>query len=70
MGSPAIEPANLSTEDWALLAHLLALHQKLLLAEIRHTDKRAFRDALHERLNQVEGLLARIPSPEPADQPA
>ena len=60
MGSPAIEPANLSAEDWALLAHLLALHQKLLLAEIRHTDKRAFRDALHERLNHVEDLLRRV----------
>lgn len=70
MGTPAIEPPNLNQEDWALIAHLLALHQRLLLAEIRHTDKRAFRDALHERLNQVESLLNRIPTPQAAEQPS
>ncbi len=64
MGTPAFEAPNLNHEDWALIAHLLALHQRLLLAEIRHTDKRAFRDALHERLDQVEGLLNRIPVPQ------
>lgn len=70
MGSPMIVPANLTQEDWELIAHLLALHQRLLLAEIRHTDKRAFRDALHDRLNQVESLLGRIPVPVPAENPA
>lgn len=69
MGTPAIESPNLNQEDWALIAHLLALHQRMLLAEIRHTDKRAFRDALHERLNQVEGLLSRIPVPQRDEQP-
>ena len=70
MSTPANEPQHLTSEDWALIAHLLALHQRLLLAEIRHTDKRAFREALHERLNQVEALLSRLPVPQRQEQNA
>lgn len=70
MDTPAIDSPILTPDDWALIAHLLALHQRLLLAEIRHTDKRAFRDALHERLNQVESLMSRLPTPLRAEQPA
>jgi len=60
MAHPAMEHPVLSQEDWELIALLLEAKQRELLAEIRHTDKRAFRDALHERLDQVESLLKRI----------
>jgi hypothetical protein len=60
MANTAIETPILNQEDWTLIAHLLETKQRDLLAEIRHTDKRAFRDALHERLNHVEDLLRRV----------
>jgi len=61
MANPTMTAPQLTPEDWELLAHLLECKQRELLAEIRHTTKRAFREALHERLNQVEELLRRIP---------
>lgn len=67
MTTPATLTPTLKPEDWELIAHLLECKQRELLAEIRHTTKRAFRDALHERLEQVEALLHKIPGPaEPA----
>ncbi|MFZ5928507.1 MAG: hypothetical protein ACOYX1_13805 [Acidobacteriota bacterium] len=61
MASPTMAAPQLEPEEWELLAHLLECKQRELLAEIRHTTKRAFRDALRERLNQVEELLGKIP---------
>jgi hypothetical protein len=61
MANPTMTAPQLKPEDWELLAHLLECKQRELLAEIRHTTKRAFREALHERLNQVEELLGKIP---------
>lgn len=62
MADQPLETPSLSPDEWALIADLLELKQRSLLSEIRHTDKRAFREALHERLSQVDDLLKRIPS--------
>ncbi|MEJ5369721.1 MAG: hypothetical protein WHT08_15520 [Bryobacteraceae bacterium] len=61
MATPTMAAPQLRPDEWELLAHLLECKQRELLAEIRHTTKRAFREALHERLNQVEELLGKIP---------
>lgn len=61
MASPTMAAPQLRPDEWELLAQLLECKQRELLAEIRHTTKRAFREALHERLNQVEELLGKIP---------
>lgn len=61
MGMSSVAAPQLRPEEWELVAQLLECKQRELLAEIRHTTKRAFRDALHERLDQVEELLAKIP---------
>jgi|WetSurMetagenome_2_1015567.scaffolds.fasta_scaffold353127_3 hypothetical protein len=63
MANQSVETPALSPHEWSLIAQLLEAKQRELLAEIRHTDKRAFRDALHERLEQVDRLLERIPIP-------
>ncbi len=61
MASPTMAAPQLEPEEWELLAQLLENKQRELLAEIRHTTKRAFREALHDRLNHVEELLGKIP---------
>lgn len=61
MATPTLAAPQLRPEEWELLAHLLECKQRELLAEIRHTTKRAFREALHERLEEVEELLGKIP---------
>jgi hypothetical protein len=61
MAEMDMEAPVLSQEEWALVAQLLENKQHVLLAEIRHTDKRAFRDALKERLEQVDHLLEKLP---------
>lgn len=61
MATPILAAPQLRPEEWELLAQLLECKQRELLAEIRHTTKRAFREALHERLDQVEQLLGKIP---------
>lgn len=61
MATPTMAAPQLRPDEWELLAHLLECKQRELLAEIRHTTKRAFREALHERLDQVEQLLRKIP---------
>jgi hypothetical protein len=52
----------LSEEEWALVARLLASKQRELLGEIRHTDRRAFREELQRQLGTVQSLLDRIPA--------
>lgn len=69
MASPTMAAPQLQPEEWELLRHLLECKQRELLAEIRHTTKRTFREALHERLNQVEELLGKIPSGAGAAEP-
>ncbi|MGB9610010.1 MAG: hypothetical protein ACPL7M_03485 [Bryobacteraceae bacterium] len=68
MATPTMAAPQLKPEEWELLAQLLECKQRELLAEIRHTTKRAFKEALHERLGQVEELLRKIPRAEPAEQ--
>jgi len=68
MATPTMAAPQLKPEEWELLAQLLECKQRELLAEIRHTTKRAFKEALHERLEQVEELLRKIPRAEPPEQ--
>lgn len=51
----------LSEEEWSLVSRLLESRQHDLLAEIRHTDRRAFREELHRQLSLIETLLDKIP---------
>ncbi|MBI5085962.1 MAG: hypothetical protein HZB13_15360 [Acidobacteria bacterium] len=62
MAGTETEGYVLSPEEWELIAQLLEQKQRELLSEIRHTDKRTFREALRERLEQVESLLRHIPA--------
>lgn len=62
MAKTLIQTPILSQEEWALLARLLESRQRDLLAEIRHTDRRAFRDELHRQLEIVESLIERVPA--------
>lgn len=68
MATPTMAAPQLKPEEWELLGQLLECKQRELLAELRHTTKRAFREALHERLEQVEELLGKIPRLEPPAQ--
>jgi hypothetical protein len=54
---------TLTSDELALLAMLLEGKQKVLLAEIRHTSRREFRDCLRDRLTLVENILSRLPAP-------
>ena len=54
---------TLSEEDWAQIAQLLDSKYREINSEIRHTDKRAYKDALRERLEQVDRLRSKIPIP-------
>ena len=63
MADTEIQTPSLTEEDWAQIALLLESKQREIHTEIRHTDKRAYREALHERLNQVERLRNKIPVP-------
>ena len=62
MNSTAHEPLNLPGEELAILAELLELARTRLLIEIRHTDRRAFRDELRHRLTLVDSLIERYAS--------
>jgi hypothetical protein len=57
--SPSHEPLTLSSEELAILTELLESERSRLLVEIRHTDHRAYRDALHHKLDVVEELVRR-----------
>jgi hypothetical protein len=59
MNATTHEPLNLHREEMAVLAELLESERAKLLAEIRHTHHRTFRDELRQRLTLVEGLIER-----------
>ncbi|HUI55462.1 MAG TPA: hypothetical protein VLY04_10845 [Bryobacteraceae bacterium] len=59
MNATTQEPLNLTNEELAILAELLESERTKLLIEIRHTDRRSFRDELRHRLMVVEGLVER-----------
>ena len=50
----------LTDQEWALLAELLEAEQRELPVEIRHTDSRAYKEQLLQRLRVVDGLMARL----------
>ena len=53
------EPIQLNSEQAELVAELLESERARLMVEIRHTDHRAYRDELRQRLDAVESLLGR-----------
>ncbi len=57
-----VEVPVLNEREWALIAQLLDAEHKELLAEIRHTDRRIFRETLKERLDLIESLREKIPT--------
>lgn len=52
---------QLAGEEIAVLTELLESERSRLLVEIRHTDHRAYREELRQRLDIVERLVARLP---------
>jgi len=62
--TPAHEPFNLTSRDVAILAELLEAERTRVLVEIRHTNHRAYRDELKERVNALEDLIQRFRTPE------
>ncbi len=59
MNTRSHEPLNLTGGEAEILAELLASEHAKLLIEIRHTDHRAFREKLRQRLETVERLMER-----------
>lgn len=59
MNSAIHEPISLKNEELSVLIELLESERAKLLVEIRHTDRRVFRDQLRQRLAVVEGLMER-----------
>ncbi|MDE3164674.1 MAG: hypothetical protein KGN36_02625 [Acidobacteriota bacterium] len=53
------ETLPLSGHEREIVAELVESERARLLVEIRHTDHRAYRDELRERLDVVEALLQR-----------
>ena len=60
MNPTTYAPLSLDSKELAVVIELLESERTRLLVEINHTDHRAFRNVLHERLAIVEGLLARV----------
>jgi hypothetical protein len=60
MNSTAPDLADLSQEERALVAELLNSECAKLLVEIRHTERRTYREELKRRLATVERLAARF----------
>jgi hypothetical protein len=52
---------QLAGEETAVLTELLESERSRLLVEIRHTDHRAYREELRQRLDIVERLVGRLP---------
>ena len=59
MESATHEPIQLNNEEAELITELLESERARLMVEIRHTDHRAYRDELRQRLDAVESLLGR-----------
>ena len=59
MESVSHQPIQLNSEESELIAELLESERARLMVEIRHTDHRAYRDELRQRLDSVESLLGR-----------
>lgn len=55
-----VQSPVLTGEEVDLLTELLNREARNLPLEIRHTDKRATKEALHRRLTACEALLAKF----------
>jgi hypothetical protein len=56
----ANEPVQLNSEELELVVDMLDREQARLHFEMRHTDKRAYREEMKHRLVVVESLLGRL----------
>lgn len=50
----------LDAAEWDIIIGLLNRERNELNDEIHHTDKREYREQLHERMDKVDGLLERL----------
>lgn len=57
MDATHVERLNLDNEQLALLRELLESERAKLLVEVRHTDRRSYRDELRHRIDLMEQLL-------------
>ena len=60
MATPAMKHVELAAEEWNLLGDLLKREIRNLPLEIRHTDVRAAREALHTYMRRAEALLEKL----------
>ena len=60
MPSTEVQSPSLTTEDWQLVGELLRREVRNLPIEMRHTDARSAREAIHRRLEQAETLLEKL----------
>jgi hypothetical protein len=60
MASEDVRSLEFTRDERELISRLLESKQKELLAEIRHTDHRAYREKLMDELEVVDRLLVRI----------
>jgi len=61
METAAAKALHFTEDELNLLTEVLECEKVKLAVEIRHTDKRLFREDLKHRLDLVETLLARMP---------
>ena len=60
MPTAELRALELTRDEWELIGDLLRREVRNLPIEIRHTDVRAARVALHQYLDRTESLLAKI----------
>lgn len=60
MPTAELKSIELSHDEWELIGDLLRREVRNLPVEIRHTDIRAARSALHTYLERAEALLAKL----------
>ncbi len=58
--SEGISQPILTDAEWQLVIELLEEERRELPIEIRHTDSRAYRDQLHQRLDAIDSILERL----------
>lgn len=60
MPTTAVQIPVLTAEEWDFLGELLRREVRNLPIEMRHTDARSAREAIHRRLEEAEALLAKL----------
>lgn len=51
---------TLTDQEWTIVVDLLERERRDLPAEVHHTDNRAYRHGLQERLDVVTSLIERL----------